>query len=247
MTLLVAVIVAPLTYLYTASQLPQLENEFDLERHLRDYVEGERMSLKMGLAAKERGGVSYVRPDFAKLPKDLVALYIDSWGCPTFFQTPRETGFAWSWRVFSAWSINKQPPGDGYCEWEFANHLAWAIHIRGGLKQAIAASKIHGILSKDQLVAYDLSSQSFERAVVGVDDASHVLFKRPVENLTLPELSELELALSPNGFYDELRYCKTATLLRQARDVLLGRLARHGLVAEDRAKGAQAAPLTCMK
>lgn len=245
--LLVGGIVAPTTYFYTVSTLPPLENEFDLERHLRNYVEGDRMSVQLGMAARDRAGVAYTRPDFAKLPKDLVAFYIDSWDCPNFFQTPRETGSAWSWRVFSAYFLDRHPPGDGRCEWQLANQLAWSIRIRGGLRQALAASKIHAFLSKDQLVAYDLSSISFDRAVVGVEDASHVLFKKPLEALTLSELAELELTLPPNGFWPEVSRCRSPSQIRHGRDYLLGRLARHGLIPEDRAKGAQAAPVACTR
>jgi len=240
-------IVAPATYLYAASQLPPLENEFDLERHLRTFVEGERMSLQMGQAAKQRGGVTYARPDFAQLPKDLVALYIDQWNCPTFFQTPREEGMAWSWRVFATSILNRPPPGDGQCEWQFASQLASDIRLRSGLRQSIAASRIHEFLTKDQLVAYDLSALYFERSVVGVEEASQVLFKKRLDALSLSELAELELALPPNGFYQELKNCKTPSLIRQARDILLAQLSRHGLVAEDRARGAQAAPLACTR
>jgi hypothetical protein len=245
--LLLGGIVSPAMYLYTASTLPPLENEFDLERHLRNYVESGRMSLQLGMAAKGRGGVAYTRPDFAKLPKDLVAFYIDGWDCPSFFQTPRETGFAWTWRVFSSWAFNRQPPGDGRCEWLLANQLAYAIHIRGGLRQSIAASKLHAFLSKDQLVAYDLTSIVFDQAVVGVDDASHELFKKPLDALTLPELAELELTLPPNGFYPEMRQCRSPSQLRHARDFVLGQLSRHGLIPEDRARGAQAAPVSCTR
>jgi hypothetical protein len=243
---LVVGIVAPLTYLWIASQLPQLENEFDLERYLRQRVEGERMSLQLGLSSKERNGtVAYQKPDFGRLPKDLVAFYIDGWGCPTFFQTPRETGLAWSWRVLSAELLSRQLPGDGSCEWQLANQLAWAIDLRGGMKQALAASRIHAFLTKDQLVAYDLSALIFERGLVGVEDASTLLFHKPLEGLRLEELAELELALPPNSFFRDVRHCRSVAILRQDRDFLLERLAHHGLIPEDRAKSAEASAVSC--
>ena len=40
------------------------------------------------------------RPEFARLPKNLVASYITERGCPTYFQTPREYGWPWAKRQF---------------------------------------------------------------------------------------------------------------------------------------------------
>src|SRR6476619_7039299 len=92
-------IVIQCVYFYVASQLPPLDTVFDLQKLLKFNIEGERMSVKMGLAAKENGGIEYEPPDFAHLPKDLVAVYISQRGCPTYFQTPREEGGKWLWRM----------------------------------------------------------------------------------------------------------------------------------------------------
>ncbi len=241
-------VIGPLYYLYVASSVPQLESEFDLERHLREYIEGERMSFKLGRYNKEeRGTIAFQKPDFAKLPKDLVALFISGWGCPTFFQTPRETGMRWSWRVFSATLFGIHPPGDGRCEWELANQIAWAIHVRYGLRQSIAASRIHSFLQKDQLVAYTLASVPFERAVVGIEDASQIIYRKPVGSLRLEELAEFSLTLPPYDNYEELKVCKNASLIRQNRDAVLTRLARYALIPDDRAKVAQAQPVGCTR
>lgn len=246
--LAIAGVVLPIGYLYVSSTLPQLESEFDLERYLRQYIEGERMALKMGRPSNKTDiAVTYEKPDFAKLPKDLVALYIAGMDCPTFFQTPRETGFAWNVRVFNSAVLNRQLPGDGRCEWAFANNLAWAIHVRGGLAQAIAASKIHSFLAKDQLVAYDLSALWFEPGVVGLEDATKNVVKAPMDQLRLEQMAEVNLVMPPHGFYGDMKFCKNASMIRQNRDFLLGRLAAIGLVPEDRARNAQAQPVTCTR
>ncbi|MFY0583691.1 hypothetical protein ACN28S_63740 [Cystobacter fuscus] len=85
----------PAAYLHAASKLPQLETEFDLEKQLRHSIEGERMSIRAGTFEQGRS-VEFLRPDFSRLPKDLVALYIAQLGCPTFFQTEREDGPKWA-------------------------------------------------------------------------------------------------------------------------------------------------------
>jgi hypothetical protein len=239
-------IVTPLVYFYTASNLPPLESEFDLEKLLRLDIEGERMSVKMGMYAKETGGIEYERPDFAKLPKDLVAVYISQRGCPTYFQTPREEGAKWGWRMFAA-TFGAQLRGDGWCEQLFAARLAERIGAKGRLQTVVATHKIHAFLKKDQLIAYDLSSIWFDDAVIGVDAAAARLFKKKPEQLTLSEIAELELALPPHNYYGQLFECRNPSLIRQNRDYILNELAQDALVPDDRSKNAQAQPVACTR
>ncbi|MHB8874137.1 MAG: transglycosylase domain-containing protein [Myxococcaceae bacterium] len=239
-------VVIPLVYLYTASHLPALESEFDLEKLLRFQIEGERMSVKMGQYARETGSIDFERPEFAKLPKDLVALYISQRGCSTFFQTPREEGGKWAWRMFAG-TFGSEAGGDGWCERLFASRLAERIGAKGTLQRAIGAHKIHGFLQKDQLVAYDLNSIWFDQAVIGLDAASARLFKKRPEQLTLSEMAELELALPPHNYYQQIRDCQNPSLIRQNRDYILQRLMADALVPEDRAKNAMGQPVACTR
>jgi hypothetical protein len=237
-------VVVPCIYFYAASQLPPLESEFDLEKLLKFNIEGERMSVKMGVYARETGGIEYEHPDFAKLPKDLVAVYISQRGCPTFFQTPREEGSTWGWRMVLA-AFGGQKGGDGWCEQTFAARLAERVGAATRLQIVVGTHKIHTFLKKDQLIAYDLSQLQFEPAVVGVEAACQKLFHKKLEQLQLSEISELELALPPFNFYEQLRDCRNPSLIRQNRDYILNELARDGLVPEDRAKNAQGQPVAC--
>ena len=226
----------PIIYLHTASKLPRLETEYDVEKLLRNSIEGERMSLRAATVEHPRP-VEFKRPDFSRLPKDLVALYISQMGCPTYFQTPREEGPKWAWRLFSRLVLNSEPRGDGACERRFSVRLASALGIEGGLAQTVAAHRLHSFLQKDQLIAYDLASIYFDRGIVGVEDASFKLFSRELDTLTLPLLAELALALPPYSFYDDNVVCRNASRLRQNRDA-----AARGpgvLQAGDRGPGAQ--------
>ncbi|MBI3185311.1 MAG: transglycosylase domain-containing protein [Myxococcales bacterium] len=235
-------VVTPLVYLYVGSKLPALESEFDLEKLLRFSIEGERMSVALGKYNKS--AVDWERPDFAKLPKDLVALYISQRGCPTFFQTERERGLGWAWRLFVGLA-GGEPGGDGWCERLLAWRLADRVGAKGDLQHTIGANKIHSFLQKDQLVAYDLASLWLEDGVIGVEAAAQRLFKKRLEQLSLTELAELELALPPHNYYQQVRDCQNPSLLRQHRDVVLAELSRDALVPEDRAKNAQAQPMAC--
>jgi hypothetical protein len=237
-------VVLPAAYLHAASKLPQLETEFDLEKQLRHSIEGERMSMRAGTFEHGRP-VQFNRPDFSRLPKDLVALYIAQLGCPTFFQTPREDGPKWAWRLLVKVSVGTNLAGDGGCERRLAARLAEALGITEPLQQAVAAHRLHSFLQKDQLIAYDLATLYFERGVVGVDDAAHKLFDKELEALELSQLAELSLTLPPHGFYEDAVQCRNESMIRQNRDVLLADLAAYKLVTTERARNAMAQPVTC--
>lgn len=245
--LIVMVVFVPISYFWTARTLPALNSEFDLERNLRGYIEGERMGARAGLAPSERAPVDFQRPDLTQYPKDLVGLWISSWDCPTYFQTPRETGGKWAWRMFVAQFFNVQLPGDGRCERIFALSIAQALKIKGAQAQAIAAHKIHNLLQKDQLVAYAMATVTFERSVIGVEDGSKRLFKRNVDTLKLEELAELQLAMAPHYYFEDIRNCRNPSLIRQARDFVISELAFDGLIPEDRARAAMAQAVGCGK
>ncbi len=239
-------VVFPSIYLYVSSKLPQLESEFDLERHLKNSIEGERMSLKLG-QYQRRTGIAFERPDFSRLPKEFVAIYISQLGCPAYFRSAKEGGGKWLWRLFGGAYFNAQPPGDGACEKWLSLELASAVGIHGSLETHVAANKIHGFLQKDQLLSYQLAAIPFERGVVGVEDAARTLFDRPLRELSLNQLAELALALPPNNFYTELHTCKNGPLIRQARDSILADLVRDALVSRDAARVATEQPVTCLR
>src|SRR4051812_24795863 len=83
-------VLIPAVYLYTASQIPQLESEYDLETHLRFSIEGERMSIRAGRADDEKRSHDWKKPEYAAVPHDLVQLYLSQLGCGQFLSTPRE-------------------------------------------------------------------------------------------------------------------------------------------------------------
>jgi hypothetical protein len=239
-------VVLPAVYFHAASKLPRLESEYDVELLLRHSIEGERKSLQVGTFEKPRP-IDYKRPDFERLPKDLVALYIAQHNCPTYFQTRREDGPKWAWRLFSYATFGTEPPGDGSCERLLAMRLAGALGVTGNLEQVVAAHRLHSFLQKDQLLAYDLSALYFEHGVVGVEDAAKKVLGRELNTLQLAELAELSLTLPPHGFYRMAILCRNASLIRQNRDVLLSDLAGYQLVTEERARTAMAQPVACAR
>lgn len=239
-------LVLPAWWLYVASSLPnQIDSQLDVETHLRQSVESERQSTQLVKRLKEREAVKWDRPDFTRLPKHLVALYITETGCPTYFQTPREEGFPWAKRVLYS-LMGKQLDGDGACELIFAKRLARRLGAKTTMQVAVAADRVHRFLQKDELVAFDLHSMQFEQGVVGVEAASRLLLQKELTELSLAELTELQIAIPPWGYWDDVKTCTNASLVRINRDKMLQNLVWAGLASEEMAKTASAQPPRCL-
>jgi hypothetical protein len=240
---LVAALVVPGVWLYTAATLPSsLESALDVETHLRQSIESERL----GLRGAERRSVKWDRPDASKLPKRLLALFITETGCPTYFQTPRDDGWPWLKRLAWKTMTGRDADGDGACELIFARMLARRLGAQSPLQVAVASERIHRFLQKDQLVAFNLMSFQFEPGLVGVEDAARELLGKELKDMNDAELAELQLAVPPWSYWDDVKSCTNAPLIRQSRDQLLKRLAGEGLMSEEMAKTAAAQPPRCL-
>ena len=240
-------VVLPLLYLETESDLPPLESTYQVEDQLKGYVEGQRRAYRAGLT-DPLGPVEWQRPDFNRLPRDLVAIYISQMGCPAFFQSPRESTGKMFWRAMDFAVFGGSPDGRaGRCEFRFAFRIAQAMHLKGGrAKLAIAAYKIRGVLQKPDLVAYDLATTWYSPGVIGVEDAARALFHKELADLPLPALGELGLAMPPNYFWRQVRTCENPLLLKQARNSVLGALADQSLAPPEQVRLAQAQPMACL-
>jgi hypothetical protein len=242
-----AAIVIPGVWIYTVNMLPNaIDSAMDIETHLRQSIESERQGLQMALDAKERRGVKWARPEIIDFPKRLVAMFITETGCPTYFQTPREDGAPWLKRLaLKTWN-GSDLDGDGACELNYARMLARRLGAKTTLQVAVASDRIHRFLQRDQLVAYNLASVKFEPGLIGVAEASREIMQKELSELSDAELAELQLAIPPWDYWDDIRRCRNAGMLREARDVLLMRLAQQGLISEEMARTAAAQPVRCM-
>lgn len=239
-------VLVPATWLYTASNMQnQLESENDVEIHLRQSIESERQSVMIGRPASARTSVKWEKPDFSRLPKHLIAFYITATGCPDYFRSPREEGWPWTRRLAASLQ-NRILDGDGACELIFARNLARRLNMKGDLQIAVAADRVHKFLAKDQLVAFDLHSMWFDHGVIGVETASEVVLQKPLGQLNLAELAELQLAIPPWGFWDDIKECRNAAKLKEARDSLLSELAYIGHISDEMARTASSQPVRCL-
>jgi hypothetical protein len=247
LTLVLAGVLVPVVWLSTASTLPDAtESEQQLETHLRQSIESERQGQQLGLDVKQRRKVKWARPEIVDYPKRLVALFITETGCPTYFQTPREDGLPWLARIARKTIDGRDLDGDGACELNYARMLARRLGAKTPLQLAVASDRLHRFLQRDQLVAYNLASVRFAPGLVGVADASFELMQQELPELDDAALAELQLAIPPWDFWDDVRQCRNAPLLREARDTLLTRLSQQGLISEEMAKSAATQPLRCL-
>lgn len=249
LTILAAItvfIVVPAVWLRTAANLPnEIESAADIEMHLRQRIESERQSEEIRKPANHRNDVTWARPDFARLPKMLIASVITETGCPTYFQTPREDGWPWMKRL-AASANNRILDGDGACELIFARRLAEYLLAKDPLPLIVASDRVHRFLKKEELVSFAIEAEPFfERGVYGVEAISQRVLQKPVSALSLAEIAELQLALAPLGFRETLVDCKDQGMIKTARDRVLADLAMVGHITEDEAKREQAKPLTC--
>lgn len=239
-------IVLPVTYLYVASSLPNpIDSEEKIELVLRQSIESERQSVQYAKRIADRQKVDWPAPDFSMLPSMAVALYVTENGCPGYFQSPRETTGEWRKRVIFS-LLGQALPGDGECELIFAQRVATRLGARSPLQLAVTADRLHAFLSKEQLVAYDLHSMHFARAVVGIEAASSELMQKPLLELTVPELAELALAIPPHGYWSEVWFCKNAGLIVQNRDAVIGRLHANGFIDDAQAEAASELKPRCL-
>jgi membrane carboxypeptidase/penicillin-binding protein len=241
---LLGAIVLPVAWYTTASSLPvSIDSNLDLELALRASIESDRQTVEIRKEASRRKPISWERPDFTKLPKDLVSMYMTEMGCPRFFQTPRESGWAWTRRTLD--TLRKvYPDGDGFCEMVLVQNLALQLGAKSTLEYAVMADKIHRHLQKDEMVAFDLLSRRFGNGLVGIDVASRVLLDKELAELTLSETAELVLALD---FWKDIANCTNEPLIRLNRDKIIGHLEYVGLTTRELAKIAKAQPPRCMQ
>lgn len=233
-------------WLYTANTLANpVEGEMDLETFLKQSIESDRQSLQFNKRLSEREKVTWTKPDFSRLPKNLVALYITEWGCPTYFQTPREEGWPWTKRVLNS-ARGVFGEGDGGCELIFARRLASRLGAGTPSQLAVMSDRLHKFLKKDQLVAYDLHSMQFDQALIGVEAASRYLMQKELLDLSLAELAEFQLGIPPYNLWNEVKLCSNAAQLKLGRDSLLQNLINVALISEEQGKAAMAQPVRCL-
>ena len=226
-------VAVPLCYRQFAAQLPSLESEEDLRAALRS-------------EPPEPGKDAVPFASFADVPREALAAYVSQTGCPEYFHSAREDGVAWLSRMLvGIWSI--ELAGDGRCERHFAARIAGALGLVKGPSHWVAVNKIHRLLQKDELIAYDLSTTAFEPSVVGLEAAAKALFRKGLKELQLAENAELMLALPPFALYEELKKCRNPSVIRQNRDYLLSMLVTEALVSVETVQVAQSRPVACTR
>ena len=108
------------------------------------------------------------------------------------------------------------------------------------LVEASIAWQLEEQMSKDEILEHYLNTVYFGNGAYGVESAAHEYFGRPASDLTLPHAALLAGLLRSPATYDPRRHPHAA---RTRRNLVLGLMATHGRISEERAVTAQAAPL----
>ena len=148
----------PGVYLYTASKLPQLETEFDLETQLRTVGGGGAPQHPGGHRYDTENATDHVRA--ARLQPACRGTWSRSIRLPAGLSdllrvTPRG-GRALGLADVQGTGVGRRARGRRDCERHLALRITSVFGIKGALDRTVAANKIHAFLQKDQLVAYDL-------------------------------------------------------------------------------------------
>jgi hypothetical protein len=229
-----------------AMSLPdEVSSKEALDIQLKHRIETDRASLEVGKQASARREVTWEVPDVKKLPAPLVGLAVAEAGCPGYLQSPREEGAAWLARVLASLA-GVRLQGDGACEYRFARAVAGWLGASTEWQLAVAADTVHQHLQKEELVAYFLETMSFGRALIGIDAAAKELFLAPLASLDLAALAELQLAIPPHAFWEDIYTCRNAAMIRQSRDALLDAQQEAGLATPEAVAAAKARPVRCL-
>ena len=92
-----------------------------------------------------------------------------------------------------------------------------------------------------------LYSVRLASGIIGVEDGAQALFKKPLQDMNLAEITEYALSLPPHGYWDLMRHCQNPSKIRQARDGIIAHLQMVALIPENEARTAQAQPVACLK
>ncbi len=227
-------------YLWNSAGLPDLSSREAIIAGLAPLVESQR---QVAITAKGPEVRKFEVLAASEIPPALVSLVLASESCPEALLAPRESAAALARRIL-AHTLNGRggEAGPGQCHLRFALQITRAFGIADGLQAALAASKVLGAVSVEDLFALRLASTYFAPDVVGYSQASLALFGEELSRLDLEQAAELVVS---EARYPELSTCTNPLQLRKLRDDLLNRAEAFGLVPSGDVAAAKRKPLLC--
>ncbi|WKB51702.1 penicillin-binding protein 1A [Eleftheria terrae] len=122
----------------------------------------------------------------------------------------------------------------------FPEDIGRSRSLNRKVKEMIAARRIEGVLSKQQILESYLNNVPFLYGVVGIEMAARTYFGKSAATLDALESATLVGMLKGTYYYNPVIHPERA-LAR--RNVVLSQMARHGVLAEDEARALAARPL----
>ncbi len=112
--------------------------------------------------------------------------------------------------------------------------------IQRKIKEAMLATRIERVLTKEQIMELYLNEIFFGERAYGIAAASLAYFKKPMDELSVEEAAYLaSLPKGPNNYHP----IEKAEAAKDRRDWVIGRMRENGFASQDEAKMAQDKPL----
>lgn len=111
------------------------------------------------------------------------------------------------------------------------------------IREFIIASRLEKIYSKEEILALYLNTIPFADNTYGVKTAADRFFSVPVKSLTWEQSAVLVGMLKANHYYNPRLFPERSI---QRRNVVLGQLAKYGIISEEEKTRMQAKPLGLM-
>lgn len=232
--------VGAVLYLWNSAGLPDLSSKEAITAGLATVVESQRQVVRTAKGPEVR---KFEAPPLSAIPTALTSLVLASESCPEALAAPKEGVLALGRRMAAHTFVGRGgAAGPGRCHLRFALQIAQAFGVADRLQTAIAAPKVLGALSTEDLFALRIASTFFAPGVVGYSQASLALFKRELSSLDLAQTAELVVA---EARYPEISTCTNPLQLRRLRDDLLNRATAFGLLQKKDIAAAKLRPLSC--
>ncbi len=100
--------------------------------------------------------------------------------------------------------------------------------------------ELEGEFSRQQILSLYIKRAYFGRDAFGFSDAAQTYFGRPAQSLNLPQAALLAALIRAPGWYNPAKFPERA---KQRRDLILARMAEHGMISRAEILAALSTPL----
>lgn len=215
--------------LYSAQDVRTLlEKRIEAEQTIRAAAKGQRVSV----LAKPEPFVVTPRSEWMAF---FIQAVLSAQFCPDYFESPPMPLTERTFHMLR-FAFTRRPPmavGVARCQIEFSRSIAQSIGLPPTWMRSVAQFQIITALSPNELFELYIASLHYDLGVFGPQEASRVLFHKPIEQLNISQMVSL-IASYKN--FDEWSNCREPLRLQVQRDRVLDRLEALNVVSKDAAR-----------